>query len=79
PWTIVQAEDVLCEQVTVARPAYFPETDGYVEVPVFTRARLEEVSGPAIVEDAESTIVIPPGWTARLAEAMAVILTRTGR
>ncbi|MDP9861583.1 MULTISPECIES: hydantoinase/oxoprolinase family protein [Streptosporangium] len=62
-----------------SRPAYFPETDGYVEVPVFTRARLEEVSGPAIVEDAESTIVIPPGWTARLAEAMAVILTRTGR
>ncbi|OUC80790.1 hypothetical protein CA984_42340, partial [Streptosporangium minutum] len=61
------------------RSAYFPEAGGYVEAPVFTRAGLEEVTGPAIVEDAESTIVVPPGWTARLAEAMSVILTEAAR
>ncbi|WP_031170614.1 hydantoinase/oxoprolinase family protein [Streptosporangium roseum] len=61
------------------RSAYFPEAGGYVEVPVFTRAGLGEVAGPAIVEDAESTIVVPPGWTARLAENMSVILTEAAR
>nr|BFE88421.1 hypothetical protein GCM10020093_110220 [Planobispora longispora] len=44
---------------------------------MFTRASLRETGGPAIVEDAESTIVVPPGWRAVLAEDMAVILTRT--
>ncbi|MFF5212607.1 hydantoinase/oxoprolinase family protein [Streptosporangium sp. NPDC000396] len=61
-----------------SRTAYFPELGGYVEVPVFTRASLGETAGPAIVEDAESTIVVPPGWTARLAETAAVVLTEAG-
>ncbi|MEU0478564.1 hydantoinase/oxoprolinase family protein [Streptosporangium sp. NPDC006013] len=62
----------------VRRAAYFPELGGYVQVPVLTRATLRETEGPAIVEDTEATIVVPPGWTARLADDMAVILTEGG-
>nr|WP_221473242.1 hydantoinase/oxoprolinase family protein [Planomonospora venezuelensis] len=57
------------------RAAYFTEAGGYVETPVFTRASLREAEGPAIVEDAESTIVVPPGWRAVLGEDTAVTLT----
>ncbi|GAA2915809.1 hydantoinase/oxoprolinase family protein [Streptosporangium fragile] len=65
------------------RRAYFPETGGYVRVPVLTRAALGQapggaVAGPAIIEDAESTIVVPPGWTARPARDAAVVLTGAG-
>jgi len=46
------------------RPAYFPEAGGYVETPVFNRYELipgQVVPGPAIIEEWESTTVIPPG------------------
>ncbi|MEU4831611.1 hydantoinase/oxoprolinase family protein [Streptosporangium sp. NPDC023615] len=60
------------------REAYFPETGGYTPVPVYTRADLRETAGPAIVEDAEATIVVPPGWTARLTGDLSVVLTADG-
>ncbi|GAA2211040.1 hydantoinase/oxoprolinase family protein [Nonomuraea monospora] len=63
------------------RKAYFPECGGYTDVPVHTRDTLAgaggRADGPAIVEDPGSTIVIPPGWTARLTPAQAVHLTRS--
>ncbi|HWN13032.1 MAG TPA: hypothetical protein VNU02_04175, partial [Candidatus Dormibacteraeota bacterium] len=42
----------------------FPEAGGYVETPVYDRYRLDpgaRLSGPAIVEERESTTVIGPG------------------
>jgi N-methylhydantoinase A len=38
--------------------------------------REDELEGPAIIEERETTIVIPPGWTARLAERGCIIATR---
>ncbi|MEV4798621.1 hydantoinase/oxoprolinase family protein [Nonomuraea sp. NPDC049421] len=61
------------------RRAYFPECGGHAEVPVHTRHTLGGAGvlcGPAIVEDAESTIVVPPGWTATVTGTRAVHLTR---
>jgi N-methylhydantoinase A len=46
------------------RLAYFPETGGYAPCPVWDRYRLApgaRLSGPAIVEERESTTVVPPG------------------
>ncbi|SEG85628.1 N-methylhydantoinase A [Nonomuraea solani] len=57
------------------RLAYFPELGGYTEVPVHTRDTIDQ-DGPAIVEDAESTIVVPPGWHAARTSSGAVHLTR---
>jgi N-methylhydantoinase A/oxoprolinase/acetone carboxylase beta subunit len=49
------------------RRAYFPEAGGYARASVYRRSELspgQEVVGPAIIEDAESTLVIPPCDTA---------------
>jgi len=49
------------------RPAYFPERGGYVDTPVYDRYALTAgttITGPAIVEERESTTVLPPGATA---------------
>jgi N-methylhydantoinase A len=45
------------------RPAYFPETSGYVNCPVYDRYQLTAgmvLHGPAIIEERESTVVVGP-------------------
>ncbi len=49
-----------------SRRAYFPETEGFAEVPVYDRYRLRPgatVPGPAIVEEREATTIVGPGDT----------------
>ena len=51
------------------RPAYFPEVGGFVDTPVYARAGLGRdavITGPAIVEEEESTVVLLPGDKANL-------------
>lgn len=46
------------------RPAYFPETSGYVNCPVYDRYQFTPgmvLRGPAIIEERESTVVVGPG------------------
>ncbi|MGE0753098.1 MAG: hydantoinase/oxoprolinase family protein [Variibacter sp.] len=53
------------------RKAYFPEKGGFVDCAVYDRyalARDETVSGPAIIEERESTVVVLPGDTASVSE-----------
>jgi len=50
------------------------------EAPVFSRDQLPVgnlIEGPAIIIEANSTIVIEPGWCARLTERDHLVLTRT--
>ena len=52
-----------------SRRAYFPERGGYIDCPVYDRYRLGprmEFSGPAVIEERESTTVLPPGCVARV-------------
>jgi len=53
------------------RRAYFPEARGYIDTPVYDRYTLAAgtaLTGPAIVEERESTTVLPPGVTATVDE-----------
>ncbi|NGM70290.1 hydantoinase/oxoprolinase family protein [Natronolimnobius sp. AArcel1] len=62
------------------REAYFPETgDDSRETAVYDRDRLEAgatLAGPAILEQAESTTVVPPSWTGELLANGTLVLTR---
>jgi N-methylhydantoinase A len=49
---------------TGERRAYFPETSGYLDCPVYDRYQLAPgmaLRGPAIIEERESTVVVGPG------------------
>lgn len=51
-------------------------------VPVVPRASLREgehIEGPIIIEEAETTIVIPPGWSAGLGVMGAITATRSSQ
>ena len=49
------------------RSAWFPSTGGYATVPTRARTAVSAgpVAGPAILEAYDTTIVLPPGATAR--------------
>jgi N-methylhydantoinase A len=60
------------------RPAYFPESKGWVETTVYDRGRLNagfELDGPAVVEEEGSTLVIGPSARARVAASGNIVMT----
>ncbi|WP_037306765.1 hydantoinase/oxoprolinase family protein [Amycolatopsis orientalis] len=61
-----------------SRPAYFPAAGGFVDTAVFDRYRLkagDRVEGPAIVEERESTVVVPPGARCVVGEDASLVVT----
>ncbi|MGH7339352.1 MAG: hydantoinase/oxoprolinase family protein, partial [Candidatus Rokuibacteriota bacterium] len=62
------------------RPAYFRH-HGVLDVPDYDRAGLglgQTLAGPAIVEQRDSTTVVPPGWTAVTDRFGHLVLSREG-
>jgi N-methylhydantoinase A len=61
------------------RPAYFAEHRGFVETPVYNRDLLspgQHVHGPAIVEERNSTVVIPPAYRAAVDAHANLVIER---
>ena len=66
--------------VTGARPAWFAGR-GFVETPIIDRTRLgpgDRVAGPALVEERESTLVLPPGTEAFCDAALNLVVEVRG-
>jgi N-methylhydantoinase A len=64
--------------VQPARPVWFPPGKE-TTCPVLTRGRLREtgkVAGPLIIEELDTTVVVPPSWVAEVDERGFVILSR---
>ena len=63
---------------TGTREAYFTDVGEFVETDIYDRTRLgagDTFDGPAVVEQMDSTIVVPPGATADVDEIGNVIIT----
>jgi N-methylhydantoinase A len=66
------------DAVKGTRPAYFPEAGGFVPTTVYDRYRLragDELTGPAVIEEEGSTLVIGPGGRAKVAASGNIVLT----
>jgi N-methylhydantoinase A len=66
------------DAVKTRRPLWFRAT-GAIEADVLDRARMAAglvTKGPAVIESLESTILVPPGWQARMDDDGFVVLTR---
>ena len=71
------------DAVVGSREAVFPTADGdtgaRVSATVYDRSKLAAeatVDGPAILEQAESTTVVPPGWRGRIRNDGALVMRR---
>ena len=61
------------------RPVYFG--DGWVDTPVHAGASVTSgttVDGPALIEEPFTVVVVPPGWSATLADHAAYEIRRPG-
>lgn len=64
-----------------SRQAYFPETGGFIETKVYNRYAMApgfKLEGPAVVEERESTAVVPPGWTGLIDDYSNLVLKYQG-
>jgi len=63
------------------RAVTFPETGAVADCPVYERGHLypcASITGPAIVEDHESTTVVPPGATVGVDDLRMLVITLKG-
>jgi N-methylhydantoinase A len=66
------------DPVKAKRQVWFRET-GAIDAAIFDRKRMPaglKLAGPVVIESLESTILVPPGWQARMDEHGFVLLTR---
>ena len=76
---IKRADDTTTNALKETRPVYFAETDGRVNCPIFNRYKLrseDEIKGPAIIEEVDSTTIIHPDYRATLDEFGNLFLQR---
>ena len=67
----------VADQNPMPRSIYFGPDHGVIETPVIDRPALSAPrNGPVIIEEYDSTCVVPPGWQAVLDPAGNIILTR---
>ncbi|KAA2212514.1 hydantoinase/oxoprolinase family protein [Teichococcus oryzae] len=63
--------------ITGERQVWFPEAGGFVVTPIYSRDALQpgnSFAGPAIVEQMDTTTVVPPGMAARVDRCLNLIL-----
>jgi len=59
------------------RQVYFGPVHGQTETPVIERSALTTpVAGPVIIEEYDSTCIVPPGWKASLDDANNIVMTK---
>jgi N-methylhydantoinase A len=63
--------------IIARRPVWFPEAGDFVDTPVYSRDELHPgncFTGPAIVEQMDTTTVVPPGMSARIDAYLNLIM-----
>jgi N-methylhydantoinase A len=61
------------------RPVYFRSASGFVDTPVYERSRLaahDNFAGPAIVEEPDSTTVVPPGYDVTVGDYLQLVIAK---
>jgi N-methylhydantoinase A len=64
------------------RPVFFEDASAFRPTPIFQRERLlpgNVISGPAIIEQYDSTTLLPPGWQASVDHLTNLVLERSAR
>jgi len=70
------------EALLTMRDVFFEKYNDYVKCPVYLREKLHfgnQISGPAIIEQYDSTTVIYPGWEARVDKFGNLLINMCGR
>jgi N-methylhydantoinase A len=61
------------------RPVYFQSAGGYVDTHVYGREKLgpgDILAGPVVVEEPDSTTIVPPGYRVSVGEFLQLVIER---
>ena len=64
------------------RRVLFPGEPGWLDTAIHDRSAMataERIAGPAIIEQTDSTTLLPPGWSAEVLAGGGLLLTRSAR
>ena len=67
----------VCHRLKATRPVYFEASGGFTDTPVYERGKLlpaDTWEGPAVIEEPDSTIIVPPGYRATVDRYLSVII-----
>jgi len=65
------------KETKMPRQVYFGPEHGRIETPVINRPALTKpVTGPVIIEEYDSTCIVPPGWSASMDPSANIVLSR---
>jgi N-methylhydantoinase A len=59
------------------RSVYFEESGGFVDTPIYVRSGLAgntSISGPAIIEQSDTTVLVPPGTTLEVDQYLNILI-----
>jgi N-methylhydantoinase A/oxoprolinase/acetone carboxylase beta subunit len=74
----LRAASVTLDQVTrAAGDATVLESGGFVDTPIYQRSTLAKdtrISGPAIVEQSDTTVLVPPGTSLRVDQYLNILI-----
>jgi N-methylhydantoinase A len=59
------------------RSVYFEESGGFVDTPIYERSGLASqtsISGPAIIEQSDTTVLVPPGTTLEVDQFLNILI-----
>ena len=62
-----------------SRPVHFDASGAPVETPLYLRSELPagtNLAGPAVIEQLDSTTLVPPGWRAEVDEWLNIRMHR---
>jgi N-methylhydantoinase A len=63
------------------RPVFFEDVAEFVDTPIYDRTLLEPgglIEGPAVLEQADTTVLVPPGATARVDSYLNLVIATNG-
>jgi N-methylhydantoinase A len=72
-----EAQSDAASAIAGRRPVWFPEARGFADTPIYARDALQpghRFGGPAVVEQMDTTALVPPGMTARVDAYLNLIL-----
>lgn len=77
-FAVEEARGTLEGALTSYREVYFKEVGGFTETPIYRRSEVPvdaKIEGPAIVEQLDSTVVIPPEFHAKVDQYKNIIIS----
>jgi N-methylhydantoinase A len=63
------------------RPVWFDETGDYADTPIYARGRLAvgtQIAGPAVLEQVDTTVLVPPGASLSIDEHLNILIEVAG-